>query len=76
MLEFFFFILILCGAFWGSAFVFLALDRASKKLKGPREGPSDLLLREEVESLSGRLARVEDELEFYKQLRAPDEPET
>lgn len=76
MFEFFLFILILCGAFWGSAFVYMALDGYSKKLKGPPEGPSDLLLREEVENLSGRLARVEDELEFYKQLRAPDEPET
>ena len=76
MLEFFFFVLILCGAFWGSSFVYLALKGASKRLEGPRQGPSDALLREEVENLAGRLARVEDELEFYKQLRAPDEPET
>jgi hypothetical protein len=76
VLEFFFFVLILCGAFWGSSFVYLALQRASRRVEGPGEGPADALLREEVENLAGRLARVEDEFEFYKQLRAPDEPET
>ena len=44
----------------------------SKRLDGPDPGPADALLREEVETLAHRLGRVEEELEFYKLLSAPD----
>ena len=72
MFEFFIFILILCGAFWGSALVYVIVRGLSKKLEASPVQPVDLLLREELESLAGRLGRVEEELEFYKQLSSSD----
>jgi hypothetical protein len=70
--QFFIFILILSGAFWGSAFFLVLMKGLSKRLEAPRTGPVDALLREELESLAGRLERVEEELDFYKQLNAPE----
>ncbi len=72
MFEFFIFILILCSAIWGSAFFYVLMKGLSKRLDSPGRRPPDLLLREEVESLAARLDRVEDELDFYKRLSAPE----
>jgi hypothetical protein len=75
VLEFFFFILILLGGFWGFTMLYYVAKALSKRLETPEPGPADVLLREEVENLAGRLARVEDELDFYRQLKAPDDPD-
>jgi len=75
--EFFLFVLILLGAVWGSAFLYVVIRGISKRLEITEadEGGNAALMREELASLAGRLERVEEELEFYKRLKAPDEPE-
>lgn len=73
MLEFFFFMMILLGFAWGATLLYYVAKAFAKRLEGPEPGPADALLREEVESLAHRLGRVEEELEFYKQLKAPDD---
>ena len=75
MYEFFLFVLIICSAVWGSAFVFTLVGRLSKRVEPGNQEALIAVLREEMESLTGRLGRVEDELDFYKRLQAPDEPE-
>ena len=74
MYEFFLFVLIICSAVWGSAFVFTLVGRLSKRVEPGNQDALIGVLREEVESLSGRLGRVEEELDFYKRLKAPEEP--
>jgi len=76
--EFFLLVLILFGAFWGSAFLWTIIKAISKRLAVAEvEGEGNTaLLREELEALSGRLERVEEELDFYKRLKAPDQPES
>jgi hypothetical protein len=76
LLEFFLFILILFSAAWGSAFLYQIIGKFSRIVEPGNEEMGDSRLREEVENLAGRLGRVEDELEFYKQLRAPEEPDS
>ena len=74
MVDFFFFVLIICSAIWGSATVFTLLGRVSKRVEPGDQDGMIRVLREELESVSGRLGRVEEELDFYKRLQAPDEP--
>lgn len=71
MLEFFFFMLILLGFIAGSGFIFVMLNRFSGRIKPGGEELRFSMLREELDSLSVRLGRMEEELEFYKQLRVP-----
>ena len=68
-----FLILIIVAAVTGSTFLYLLFDRLSRRIPPPEENANLALLREEVESLAGRLERVEEEVEFYKRLKAPDE---
>jgi hypothetical protein len=73
VLDFFFFILILLGFIAGSSFIYVLVTRSSRRIES---GSGDLtvsLLRDELDSLSVRLERIEEELEFFKRLRAPDE---
>jgi len=67
-------ILILFSAAWGSVFLYQILRRLTGRVGPPEGNGVTPMLLEEVESLSGRLARVEEELEFYKQLKAPEVP--
>ena len=73
MLNFFFFMLILLGFIAGSSFVYVLTTRLTRRFDRGPDQPVDTLLREEVESLVARVNRVEDELEFYKRLAAPQE---
>jgi hypothetical protein len=75
MLDFFLFMLIFLGFIAGSSFVYVLTTRLTRRVDAPPTQLTDSLLREVIESLTARLGRVEDELEFYKQLRAPEEPE-
>lgn len=75
MLDFFFFMLILLGFVAGSSLIYVLLTRLSRRIEPGGEGPSLALLREEMDSLQVRLGRVEEELEFYRQLMASDEGE-
>jgi hypothetical protein len=74
VLEFFFFMLILLGFAAGSGFIYVLVTRLSRRVQPGGEDLSLSLLRDEVDSLTQRLGRVEEELEFYKRLGAPDEP--
>lgn len=81
MLDFFLLILILCGAAWGSAAVFVLLKAFAIRMegKGLEKGGGGMdteLLREELERMAGRLGRVEEELEFYKRLKTPKEEDS
>ena len=75
MLEFFFFMLILLGFAAGSGLIYVLVTRLSGRIQSGGEDLTVSLLRDELDSLSLRLGRVEEELEFYKRLKAPDEPE-
>ena len=76
MLEFFFFMLILLGFIAGSGFIFVMLNRFSGRIKPGGEELRFSMLREELDSLTVRLGRMEEELEFYKQLKVPRNGET
>lgn len=73
MLDFFFFMLILLGFIGGSSFLYLLVTRSSKRIEPGSGELTGSLLRDEVDSLSVRLERIEEELEFFKRLRTPDE---
>ena len=74
MIEFFFFVMIIFSAVWGSIF----LGAYVKRLYGDHDSRSeDLLLaglREETQQFEHRLARVEEELEFMRELNRPEPP--
>ena len=71
--EFAVFILIIFSAVWGS----IALGSymfGRDKLTGGSDGDTDLLLqavRDELDAVSTRLMRVEDDLSFFNELHAP-----
>ena len=71
MLEFFFFMLIILGFMGGAGFLYALLGRLTRRV-GQGEDLNTSLLRDELDSVSVRLARVEEELEFYKKLNAPE----
>jgi len=75
VLEFFFFMLILLGFAGGSGLIYVLVTRFSGRVESGGEGPGASLLRDEMDSVLVRLGRVEEELEFYRQLMAPDEGE-
>lgn len=73
MLDFFFFTLILLGFIAGASFIYVLVTRSSKRIE-PGSGELTVsLLRDELDSFSVRLDRIEEEMEFFKRLRAPDE---
>jgi len=74
MLDFFLFMLILLGFIAGTGVVYALVTRLSGKLEKGGEELSLPRLRDELDSLSVRLGRMEEELEFYKELRVPEEP--
>jgi len=74
VVEFFFFMLILLGFAAGSGFIYVLVTRLSRRIEPGGEALTVSLLRDELDSLSLRLGRVEEELEFYNRLKSPDEP--
>jgi len=72
VIEFFYFILIIFSAVWGSIF----LGAYVKRLYGDRDSrPDDLFfagLREETQQFESRLDRIEEELAFFRELNRPD----
>jgi len=66
------FLLIISVIVWGTAFAALHFRR---ELKGSNQGvDSEMLARllEDVDQLSTRLSRLEEEMDFFKELRAPE----
>jgi hypothetical protein len=72
--EFLVFVLIVFSAVWGSVFLAHLLKRSSRTLDSGGDDPRLARLQEETEHLERRLAIVEDELSFFRELRAPDTP--
>lgn len=72
--EFFLFMLILFTFGWGSAFLAARLKGGPNRLDSTAD--SELLARllEDMDQLSIRLGRVEEDLDFFKELRAPGDP--
>jgi len=75
MLEFALLLMILLGFMTGAGFLYVLLNRLTRRV-GTGEDLNLSLLRDELDSLSVRLGRVEEELEFYRQLKAPEEGQT
>ena len=75
MLNFFFFMLILLGFISGSASINLMVTRLSRRIESGGEDLTVSMLRDELDSLSVRVGRVEEEMDFYKRLKGPGEPE-
>lgn len=59
---------------WGSAFLAARLKGGPSRLESTAD--SELLARllEDMDQISTRLGHVEEELDFFKELRAPDDP--
>ena len=70
--EFFLFMLILFTFGWGSVFLATRLKRGADRLESAAD--SELLARilEDMDRLSMRLSQVEEEMDFFKELRAPE----
>ena len=75
MFEFFLFVMIICTAIWGSATVFTLLGRVSRRVEPGNQDALIAALRDEVEYLTARVGRVEEDLDFFKELKAPNGPE-
>ena len=72
MIDFFYFILIVFSAVWASIFLGAYVRRLSRDHDSR---PDDLLLeglREETQEFETRLARVEEELSFLRELNRPE----
>lgn len=72
--EFLGFMLILFFFFWGSAILLPYVRRNSRKLEGPLDNEVLARLLEDVDQISTRLNRVEEEMDFFKDLKSPREP--
>lgn len=72
--EFFLFMLILFTFGWGSVFLAARLKGSPNRLESTSD--SELLARllEDMDQLSTRLGRVEEDLDFFRELRAPGDP--
>ena len=75
MLDFFFFMLILLGFISGSAFIYVMVTRLSRRIEPGGEDLTVSMLRDELDSLSVRVGRGEEEMDFYKRLKGPGGPE-
>ena len=70
--EFLVFVLIVFGAGWGSAFLLPYLRRHSQGLDRTVDHEVIARLLEDTDQLSTRLNRVEEDLDFFKDLNAPE----
>jgi len=68
------FMLILFAFGWGSVFLAARLKGGPNRLESTAD--SELLARllEDMDQISTRLGHVEEELDFFKELRAPAKP--
>lgn len=66
------FLLLMFAAIWGSVFLSLEFRKQRNALEDRTAGPSDAL-REELEMVTGRLARLEEEMDFFRALHAGDD---
>ena len=71
--EFLAFVLIIFGAGWGSAFLLPYVRRHSQRLDRTVDHEIIARLLEDTDQLSARLNRVEEELDFFKDLNAPED---
>lgn len=72
--EFALVMLIVFSAVWGSVFLGAYVKRLSRDHDAR---PDDVLLRglrEDTHQLEARLSRVEEELEFFRELHSPESP--
>jgi hypothetical protein len=73
--EFFIFMLILFGFGWGSAFLAARYQRYSKGVEGSMDQEVLARLLEDMDQLSTRLSRIEEDVDFFRDLRAPEAPD-
>ncbi|MGW8267564.1 MAG: hypothetical protein ACWGSQ_14450 [Longimicrobiales bacterium] len=76
MLSFFLFMLIIFGFISGSTLLYFLVTRLTRRVEAGGDGLTFSMLRDELDSLTVRLGRVEEELEFYKRLTAPEKNES
>ena len=69
------FLLVVSFIGWGSAFAFLHFRREAKNLDQGMDNQVLGRLLEDVDQLTSRLSRVEEELDFYRELRGTEAPE-
>ena len=68
--------LIIFGFVSGFTLLYVLVTRLTRRVEQGGEGLTFSMLRDEVDSLTVRLGRVEEELEFYKRLNAPEKVES
>ena len=71
--EFFLFMLILFVFGFGAAFLVPLVRRNSTRLEPPLDNQVLARLLEDVDQLSTRLSPLEEEVDFFKELNAPEE---
>lgn len=74
MSEFVAFVMIVFVAVWGSVFLGVIAKRFMNQVEAGPDGPLIDDLRDDVTRLADRLAHVEEELTFYRELRGPESP--
>ena len=70
--EFLGFLLVVSFIGWGTAFTALHFFRRMRRLDEGVDREVTARLLEDVDQLSTRLSQVEEELAFFKELRAPE----
>ena len=71
--EFLAFVLILFTFGWGSAFLLPYIRRHSRRLDSTVDSEVLARLLEDTDQLATRLDQIEEELRFFRELRAPEE---
>ena len=69
--EFFAFMVIVFTAVWGSVFLAAHLKRSFRELEPGPDGPLQDRLQDGLEQLETRVASLEEELEFFRELHSP-----
>ena len=75
MLDFLAFVMIVFTFGWGSAFLLKYFRRNWQRLDQTMDHEVIARLLEDTDQLASRLTQVEDELDFFKKLNAPEDPE-
>jgi len=72
--EFLGFLLIVAVIGWGSAFAALYFRRESKQIGEGADHEVLARLLEDMDHITTRLSRLEEDMDFFRELRAPDTP--
>ena len=64
-------LIVLFGGYWGTLIIRNILEQRSARLRPPGEGARLEEIIEDYRLLEGRLGRLEEEVEFLRQLRDP-----